>query len=163
MIYQSTITTPANTLLASPKKTLMNVSKGLVYKMEIVFPTGSAGLAGISIFDGSYQIWPSTLNEFFTGDDTVISFEDIYLKEAAPFEFTIFTYNLDDTYEHKIYVRIGFVTEDVFMARYLPEMSYQYFAKMLEDLQRKQTEAAAAQREAILLSPFDWLKEQIKG
>lgn len=154
MIYSKLITTPKNTLIVSPLSTDLFLSKGLVYKMEIQYPSGSAGLMGVAILDGSYQVWPSTGLEWFTGNGGLISFDDIYLKESAPFKFTIKTYNLDDTYNHSVQVRIGFVTSDIFMARFLPSVSYQFFSEMLSKLAAEQASLAEEQRQAILKSPF---------
>ena len=85
MIYSKFITTPANTLQSNPLRTSIKVTKGLVYKVEIMFPPGSLGLLRVAIFDGAYQAWPSTVGEWFRTDGETISYDDTYLKESAPF------------------------------------------------------------------------------
>lgn len=157
MIYSVTIETAKDTAISAAKKTQLVVTNGLVYKIEVVFPAGSSGLMGIAIFDGSLQVWPSTIGEWFVGDSVVISFDDVYLKEAAPFIFGVLTYNLDDTYAHKVYIRVGFVTKEIFMARFLPHLSYKYFEKMLKVLQVSQQELLLEQQQAILKTPFTGL------
>jgi hypothetical protein len=157
MIYSATIETLANTAILNAKKTQLIVTTGLVYKIEVLFPAGSAGLMGVAILDGSLRVWPSTAGEWFVGDSNIISFDDVYLKEDAPYIFDILTYNLDDTYNHKVYVRIGFVTKEIFMARFLPHLSYKYFEEMLKSLQASQQLLALQQQEAILENPFSGL------
>jgi hypothetical protein len=157
MIYSATIETLKNTAISTPKKTQLVVTTGLVYKVEVVFPAGSAGLMGVAILDGSLRVWPSTAGEWFVGDGNIISFDDVYLKEDAPYIFDIHTYNLDDTYAHKVYIRIGFVTKEIFMARFLPHLSYKYFEEMLKTLQVSQQALAKQQQEAILATPFTGL------
>lgn len=154
MIYSAQITTVKNTAKTSLKRTRLSITRGLVYKVEFYFPRGSAGLMGVVVFDGSYSVWPSTLGEFFTGDDVIISFDDMYLKEAAPFHFNIYTYNLDDTYDHIIHVRIGLVSKEVYLARFLPTKSWKYFAEMLSKVQQEQQAEAEQQRSSILETPF---------
>lgn len=147
MIYTANITTPKNRAKTNLKKTVLHVTKGLVYKVEFYFPPGSAGLMGVAVFDGLYQVWPSSVGEFFVGEDHVVSFDDMYLKESAPFEFQIYTYNTDDTHGHFVSVRIGLVSSEVFLARFMPTKGHDYLVKLRrqmrqehERLLREQTE-----------------------
>lgn len=160
MIYSADIQTLADRKKTNLLRTPLRVTKGLVYRIEICFPAGSAGLMGVAIFDGSYGLWPSTVGEFFTGDGNTISFEDLYLKEAAPFIFDIYTYNLDTANPHNVQVRVGQVSKEVYMARFLPSISNKLFAEMLENVQREQAVQEIEQRKKILDTPFKWLIEQ---
>lgn len=161
MIYSVSIDTDKNKYYkSSPKRTILKVTSGLVYKVEIDFPPGSAGLMGVCIFDGGYQVWPSSLGEWFTGDDIQIIFDDTYLKESAPYQFDVFTYNDDTEHGHLLNLRIGFVSRDIFMARFLPHLTYKYFEETLRTLFTEQTALAAEQKQSIITSPFPWLKEQ---
>lgn len=143
MIYSAHITTgteaePDIYTKTSPKRTSLRVTRGLVYKVELDFPPGSAGLAGVAILDGGFQVWPSTLGQWFTGDGIVIGFDDVYLKDTAPYEFTIETYNEDETYPHAVNIRIGLVSKDIFMARFLPTMTYKYMEELILKLAAQQ-------------------------
>lgn len=162
MIYSVNVRTTKQTANNNPTVTELFVTKGLVYKIEIHFPSGSAGLMGVIICDGGFQVWPSTLGEWFTGDGNTISFEDVYLKESAPYKFRILTYNIDTTYPHKVNIRIGLVSKDIFMARFLPHLSYKYFQRMIEDLQKQQQETKVKQQQAIIETPFPWLQGTIE-
>lgn len=157
MIYTANISTPKDTEQTALKKTSINVTKGLVYKVEFYFPSGSAGLMGVAVFDGLYQVWPSSVGEFFTGEDQVISFDDMYLKEAAPFEFQCYTFNIDETYPHFVSVRIGLVSKEVFQARYLPFKSELLFTKVLLQMQLEREELARWQKARLPETPFAWM------
>ena len=133
MIYAKQVTTPANTAMLDAIKSTLRITKGLIYRVEFHFPLGSAGLMGVMITDGNYQLWPSSVGEWFTGDQIVIAFDDVYLKEASPFEFQIYTYNLDDTYEHLINIRIGLLTKELFQARFLPSLAYKDFTQIRKE------------------------------
>jgi len=163
VIYSAHITTIKETLITAPKPSDLVITKGLVYKVEVEFPTGSAGLMGVIICDGGFQLWPSNLGQWFTGDGSLISFDDVYLKESAPFKFRIFTYNEDTVYPHSVNIRIGLVSKEIFMARFLPHLSYKFFEQMLENLQREQQVIKDEQQEAIIEAPFPWLKETPEG
>lgn len=157
MIYVANITTPKDTAKTDLMKTVIRVTSGLVYKVEFYFPAGSAGLMGVAVFDGMYQVWPSSVGEFFIGEDQMISFDDMYLKDAAPFEFQCYTYNIDDTYEHAVAVRIGLVLKDVFQARYLPTKSGEVFMQVLAQMQVEREELAKWQRKMLPATPFEWM------
>ena len=155
MIYTANITTVKDTPRTSPKKTPLHVTKGLVYKVEFYFPSGSAGLMGVAVFDGLFQVWPSTLDQFFTGDGVVFGFDDVYLKEVEPYQFDVHTYNEDDTYGHSVTVHIGLVSKDIFMARFLPHMTYKYFEELLGKMAAVQAAAAAAQKQERARTPYE--------
>lgn len=162
MIYNANISTPANTAVAAAKRTNITVTKGLVYKVEFFFPSGSAGLMGLAVFDGLYQVWPSSVGEFFVGDRQLISFDDMYLKDSPPYTFQCHTYNTDDTHAHSLSVRIGLVSRDVFLARFLPTKGPEYLADLVEKMAEEKEVRARVQREIVPMSPAKWLSENAK-
>lgn len=163
MIYATSIKTEHPRAKTNLKHTVLRVTRGLVYKVEFYFPSGSAGLMGVAVFDGLFQLWPSTAGEFFASDNETIDFDDLYLKEAAPYQFDCYTYNLDDTYDHTVMVRVGMVSKDVFLARFLPTKGYDYFMELTKKLQAEQAERAAAQAEVIKETPYEWLLRHLEA
>lgn len=159
MIYSKNISTPKDTAATALKRTNVVVTKGLVYKVEFYFPSGSAGLMGVAVFDGLYQIWPSTVGEFFVGEGQVISFDDMYLKENPPYSFQIFTYNTDDTHAHMVAVRIGLVSKDVFLARFLPTKGEQFLSELIKNMTAEKEVQLRVQREVLPMTPAKWLTE----
>ena len=160
MIYSKSLTVPAQTPRSSPVKTVCHVTRGLVYKLEIRIPPGHAGLTGIWITHGGFQVWPSTLGEYFVGDDDLISYEDVYLLESAPYCFNIYAFNNDDTFPHSFYVRFGVVSKEIYMARYLPTLSHDYLANLIKQLQEEQLERQREQESLLLENPFPWVSKE---
>lgn len=160
MIYTANIKTAKDTAQTALQKTTILVTKGLVYKVEFYFPFGSAGLLGVAVFDGLFQVWPSTVGEFFIGEGQVVAFDDLYLKETAPFQFQCYTYNEDDAYEHMVSVRIGLVSREVFQARFLPTRGQDYLTKLLENIAAEQQELATWQKKMLPETPFQWMLGQ---
>ncbi len=153
MIYISDVDTPSGQAKATPLITPIKVTKGLVYKIEIEFPPGAAGLHHIVIYDGFYQAWPTTPGVTFHGGWSLIGFDDTYMKMNPPFEFTAYSWNLDDEYDHAVQIRLGMVSTEVFMARYLPTYAYDHFVKLM-----KAELAAQEDRAKVSLdNPFPWL------
>ena len=106
----------------------------------------------MAIQDGGYQVWPSNSEFDFHGDNGYITFPDTYLKLVAPFEFVAVTWNEDDTYQHTIHLRLGIVSDEVFMSRFLPSMTFDKMLLALDAAQKRQEE----QREAIIAAPLPW-------
>lgn len=162
MIYTANITTDEKGAKTKLKHTVLNVTKGLIYKVEFYFPSGSAGLMGVAVFDGLFQCWPSTVGEFFKSDGETISFDDMYLKEAAPYQLDCYSYNTDDTYPHAVTVRVGLVSKEVFLARFMPTKGYDYLAGLLEKMSLEKDAQAAAQAELLKETPYEWLVKQLE-
>lgn len=101
-------------------------------------------------------MYPSSLGQMFCADDTVIAFDDTYLKLAAPYQFDLYGYNLDETYEHTVYVRVGMVDKEIFMARFLPTYGYAELLKVIEEQQKAQEE----ERAVVLTEPFPWVRRE---
>lgn len=154
MIYAKDITTPKNTPASAPVITPLILTRGLIYKVEVEFPPGPSGYLHCFMLHGSHQFCPIPDGETFRSDSAVIDFEDTYPMQTEPFRINIHTYNLDDTYDHWLQVRIGVVSKEVFMARYLPTYSYREFRKVLA------TEAAVAagEKRKVLENPLSWLR-----
>lgn len=158
MIYTANITTPANTAQTNLLRTRMHVTKGLVFKVEFYFPPGSAGLMGVAVFDGLYQVWPSTVGDFFVSDDETISFDDMYLKEAAPYELQCYSYNEDDTHNHFMAVRVGLVSSEVFLARFMPTRGRQQFVKIRRQMETEREARALEQKLKIRETAFAFMQ-----
>jgi len=158
VIYQITVSTPIDDYFDIPKHTFLKVAKGLVYKVEIDFPPGPAGLLKLQIFDGGHQVWPSSSGEYFATDNYCISFDDTLLKLIAPFQFDIYTLNEDTIHPHAVTVRLGMISSELYMARFLPTFGY-------KELRRVIAEETALQEEiktTIIEKPFSWIEPEEK-
>ena len=155
MIYTATITIDANTAEVDAVRTVLRVGKGLIWRIEVEFPPGCAGLAHLKINDGLYQLFPATPGESFASDGTVIGFDDLYLKNSAPFEFTVTTWNLDEAWPHTLQVRVAMASAEAFMSRYMPSVSWDKFNKVLADAAKAQAEEKQRQ--------IDQLAKEIGG
>ncbi len=162
MIYTANISTAKDTAVTALKRTNITVTKGLVYKVEFYFPAGSAGLMGLAVSDGLYQVWPSSVGEFFIGEAQVISFDDMYLKESAPYNFQCYTYNTDDTHAHSLSVRIGLVSKEVFLARFMPTRGTKYLEELLEFMVKEKEISIRVQKEQLPMTPKEWLEEHVE-
>lgn len=111
MIYSFDISTPANTLSTAPKKTVEKVESGILVLKYIILPFGCAGLVGVSIHDANYHLWPKNPNGWFIGEG-IFQFNDEFPFFDPPFTLDIYTYNEDDTYDHKPIIIIQVLRTD---------------------------------------------------
>lgn len=159
MIFQKSITTKANTTKDNSIKTKIKITKGLLYKIEVYFPPGSSGLLGVRIYDNVECIYPTGYDEFFRGDSCLISFDDTYVFNVTPFEVYIETYNLDDLYDHEVIVRLGIITQDDMIRRYVP----QPIAEVLQQILEQQVAVEQEFNESLLEDLQDLIKETETG
>lgn len=146
MIYTKSIATPANTAKATPLVTRMRVTRGVVYQVDVMFPPGPSGLVGVRIFHEAEQVWPTDADEFFYGDNTLVTFQESRLFTIDPLQFSVKTFNLDTAFEHTVQVRIGIADQREYQARYLPSIAAQYTA----DILLRQAEAQAEANRVVL-------------
>jgi len=115
MIYEFTITTPANTPESSKQKTVLKLEAGTITDLKVLFPPGCAGLHYLQICKGGHQIFPKQLN-YFRGDNVLLDFPspDILLYDQ-PYELDAYTWNEDDTYDHSVDIYIEITRKGTFV------------------------------------------------
>ena len=150
MIYTASITTDANTAEGDKEDVILQVTSGLLWMMEVDFPPGCCGLLHVQVFDGLYQVLPASPGESLHGDNVTVRFDDLYFKQAAPFELHIRTWNEDDTWPHSIQLRVGEAASRAEMSRYMPALSFEDFEKMLADSIAQQEAIRQMQLETLL-------------
>ena len=131
-------------------KTILTVTSGLLWLLEIDFPPGCCGLSHCQIFDGLYQMFPASPGESFHGDNVTLHLEDLYFKQAAPFEFRIVTWNEDENWDHDLQIRIGMAMTRAEMSRYMLALAWENFQELLAESIAKQEQIRQLQLEATL-------------
>lgn len=156
MRFQASITTGKNTSIATPKITVLPITLGLIHRVTVQIRLGHAYLTGAALFDGMFQFHPMTTGEWIRGNGIVVDDEIMFLKEDQPSIVVIKAYNLDDTYDHELIVSVHVEDKDVFIARYMPTVQYDYMKKVISELGVKQ----AAEKAEIIAHPFKWLPKK---
>jgi len=107
MVFRYSILTPANTAATAKKKTILKIAHGIITQIDIQFPSGPQGLLHLHINNSLHQIFPFNTGEDFASDSVLITFREHIPHLVEPFELQAYTWNLDDTYEHIIIIRVG--------------------------------------------------------
>jgi len=159
VVFVSTITTPKDTASTASQETVVKLTKGLIYKFEIFFPPGPSGLVGVSICQADMQLYPRQRDEWFLGDNITVQFDDTYFLSSPPWELRLKTYNIDDTFDHTVQVRIGLMTEMEYLARYAPLAGIEALQGTLDAL----AEAMSTQYKPTGESPLQVFEEPEEG
>lgn len=107
MLFEASITIPANTSSSSPTTQILKIAHGIITKIMVRPRPGHAALAHMVILHHEHQIAPSTEGMDFSGDTFPIDWEEYYESYQPPYELKLKGWNEDDTYSH---------TFDVFVA-----------------------------------------------
>ena len=106
MLYQRTLTVPANTLSSTPVSATLKLAYGASTRREIEFPDGCHGLVHVRVNEHGWQVLPWSRDEWLAADGNVIVDDSVYLLETPPFTFTIYAYNEDTVNNHTITLRV---------------------------------------------------------
>ena len=113
MIYTSHITTPANTTAADPLRTEIKLAKGIIHRVEFEFPSGNQFLHRVQLLRFGAHLIPSNPDGYFTSEGNVIQFREFIPIDDYPFSMWAHTWNLDETYQHALIVRIGILRKHI--------------------------------------------------
>lgn len=150
MIYSASITTSKGGSEAGAVTTILPLTSGLIWLCEIDFPPGCCGLAHIRISDGLYQVFPATVGESFHGDNLTIHLDDLYFKQASPYELRIVTWNEDTEWDHELQVRIGVAMTRAEISRYMPALAWENFEELMIEAITKQEQIRQMQLAATI-------------
>jgi len=113
MLFNFTVSTPANTLESSKLKTTLEITYGVIHLIELQFPPGPSGYLHVHLNDALHQVAPYNTDENFASDNLNISFREFIPFLKPPFELSAYTWNLDDTFDHVVLIRIGILPPSV--------------------------------------------------
>jgi len=107
VFYDFAIKVPANTTEASPLKTTLKLTKGIIHRVEVQFPIGTRALAHCRIKRAGYQVWPTNRGGSFASDGYTIPIDENYELLHEPMGLIAICWNDDDTFPHTIDIRVG--------------------------------------------------------
>lgn len=99
------VTIPADTLASAPTEQVVNLLKGQLVGIELVFKAGCAHLVHIAIFDELLQIAPANSTGSFNGDNDIMGFVMNYPLTDDPYDLLIKGWSDGTVYPHTIIAR----------------------------------------------------------
>lgn len=100
MQFSYPITISPDTTEAAPTREITKVCYGVLKQVSVYFPWGCAGLVGIRVLHYEHQLFPTNLDEWFTGNEIEIKFSCEYYILHGWNDFKVEGYNEDDFYDH---------------------------------------------------------------
>lgn len=111
MVFSFYLTVPSNTPKTAQIRKRLKLTRGVLWKLDIFFPPGSAGLTHIHIDEALHQVFPLNPDGDFSGNNVVFSGEVYYKLEREPYELDLWGWNTDDTYAHTVFVTMWVMPE----------------------------------------------------
>ena len=106
MIFAKEVTTPAQTTREAPQTTDLHITEGSLRHFWVRWRFGSGNLCGVRILHTTFQHWPLTPGEWFPSSTAPLSFpEDLRVEKTTPL-LQIQTFNLDDVFDHSVWVAV---------------------------------------------------------
>ena len=109
MFYDFAITVPAGTHENAPVIADLQLTKGVLNRIEVGFRAGTDHRAHCRILRGSYQLYPTDQDGSFCADGYTIAFDDSFDLADEPLTLQAVCYAPISTYPHVITVRLGVI------------------------------------------------------
>ena len=107
MFYDFDVVVPAGTLESAPIEQELNLSYGVIHRVEVHFPAGCRGTVYLELLHRRHQIFPTLEDQAFHGDQFPIAFNDHYELFEPPHTLVARAYSPTANHNHTIMVRIG--------------------------------------------------------
>ena len=126
------ITVTSGKTKANPSRTTIKAWVGVIHDINVLFPSGCAGLVGVRVQHGITPVHPAHTDEWVVGNGGWVPGKTWYeLPFAAP-SLDILAYNEDDLFNHKVTVAIGILPKEVLRAAPPAEGVMQRMLKMFQ-------------------------------
>lgn len=115
MIFESDLTVSANTQQASPAELEMDLTHGIIHRLEVWFPPGCRGQVKVVISRNGHQLWPTNADGQLKADAFTISFPVWYELEDRPYKVWVRAWSPGTSYDHNITIRLGVQRREILM------------------------------------------------
>ena len=99
---------------ATPKRTVIKMSRGRITAGWVYFPSGPAGLLSLVLLRASYQVAPVDPQQAYRLDDAIATLTPGFDLHQPPYQLTALTWNDSTTYDHTLTISL---TLDPFFGR----------------------------------------------
>lgn len=113
MFYAWDITIPAGRTEAAPVEQILKLTKGVITKADITFPSGCHGLVKVRLRRNEQQLIPLSSDEWVTGDGATIETEAYYEFEDSPSQLKFIGCAPTTAYDHVVTVRIQILPSEI--------------------------------------------------
>jgi len=107
MRYRTSLPIGIGQTEADPARVVLELERGYITEVEIMFPAGQSGLTFVQIYYQSRLIFPLSPGQAFLGDDLVVQFDERFPILEVPHSVTVVGWAPNATLAHTVYVGIS--------------------------------------------------------
>lgn len=100
----------------------IDLPRGVLTRIEYLFPSGQFCLAKVAVFYGLERISPHRYGDWLCGNDEKVVDDLSFELPDEPTRLTVAGYNLDDVYDHTVYLRFQVQTPENITPRLLTRL-----------------------------------------
>lgn len=113
MWYVLEDTVPANTSYANRRETKIKVSGGILHRIVVTIPPGSANLVKTQLRKGSYFILPRNEDKNISGEHVNVPYPEWLELRAAENTLSMITWSPNTDNEHTVRMLIGILPKSI--------------------------------------------------
>lgn len=107
MLSVMELTIPAQTGKGQPTSGFVVLPVGTINQVSVLFPPGVVGLVGLRCYVNEFPVVPVSADGWLVGNAETVRWSEWIRLMPTEREFVGYGYNLDDTYDHTLYIRIN--------------------------------------------------------
>jgi hypothetical protein len=96
---------PAN-IVSSPASVDLKLAAGVIRHVSAIFPPGCARMCCIQLYQGSIQVLPTNLGQFYSEDSYTIEADCYIPVDTSANVLTVLGWNTGTFYKHNIHVLV---------------------------------------------------------
>jgi len=102
MLFDFDLVIPAHTLQSDPMEQIINLTRGNLVEIRVMFPPGPATLVHVVVRDRLHQLMPANQDGTLNFDEQIISSRLSHEMRDAPYELRILGWSPNAVYDHII-------------------------------------------------------------
>ena len=107
MLFVRDVSIQADTKKVSPVTGTIEITRAVIKKIEIFFPSGCRNMVGVQLFWGEHPIFPRNPDAWVKGDGHVVSGECFYFIYQEPYQIRYKAHSEGTSYGHTIMIMIN--------------------------------------------------------
>ena len=113
MFYDFAIKVLAGTKEDDPKEQELNLTHGIVHRIEVEFPAGCRGYVYLVIYHREHQVWPTNIDQAFNAEGYTVPMDEHFDLTEPPHNLLVRAWSPNAIWPHNITVRVGILPETV--------------------------------------------------
>lgn len=115
MYYDFAVLVETSHTVASPKEEILKLTKGVIHRVEVEFPSGCRGQVYLKLLHHEHQVWPTNPQGSFNAEGYTIPIGEHHKLTSEPYALKAIAWGVGCSYNHTITVRVGILPEEILL------------------------------------------------